>query len=651
LDLHKKQQSGAMNKIRILTYSTLLTLVFLIAVCCGPQEIPFDQLEKRNGINYVKNEKAPFSGTAVARYNEGTKKLRAVFKNGKEHGKCMGWYENGQKHFQYQCREGKQHGKAIQWSRLGKKEQEAFFEDGKLNGKWIQWHENGRKKEEIEYIQGQKHGKWSVWYKNGSPRFQGAFSDWNYHGTFINWHESGKKEFERTADMGKPKGKWTKWYADGTKKAEGEWLQERPNGTWSDYYENGRQKEMAHFINGKRHGPWTQWYANGNKKFSGEWSNGEISGPWHAWSIDGAPLQLETFPYLQAIYSFYLRARENRAAGKPAGSPFIEEGESLSAPQRQTLQSLRRIDNHPLYVMDYSGDYNLDPFLGNFDGMKDDPALFLEIKDEDAARECSTFAALGEAGQRFLGRNQDTVSHVPALLLFTRPPGRYASVSLLDVRNTWIRKDNLHTLPLPERVSLLNAPFWPHDGMNECGLAIGHMAIEGDRVFNPVKITIHGMQAIRMVLDYAKNVEEAVRLLENYNIFRSEQGHFLLADAGGQSAVIEYIDGRMLVIRNREPWQVATNFVINNRAPSEIRHLCDRYDTAYMALKESNGSISRKETMTILQRISMNDAFRTQWSVVYNLLSGDVDVAMGRNYHQVLSFTLSKNRGRSSGLR
>ena len=41
----------------------------------------------------------------------------------------------------------------------------------------------------------------------------------------------------------------------------------------------------------------------------------------------------------------------------------------------------------------------------------------------------------------------------------------------------------------------------------------------------------------------------------------------------------------------------------------------------------------------------------TQWSVVYNLHSGEVDVAMGRNYRDVLSFKLSKNREYPSGIR
>ena len=68
-----------------------------------------------------------------------------------------------------------------------------------------------------------------------------------------------------------------------------------------------------------------------------------------------------------------------------------------------------------------------------------------------------------------------------------------------------------------------------------------------------------------------------------------------------------------------------------------------------MALKESNGLVSRKEAMKILEQISLSDDYRTQWSVVYNLSSGDVDVAMGRNYRELLSFALSKKPDRPSG--
>jgi hypothetical protein len=66
---------------------------------------------------------------------------------------------------------------------------------------------------------------------------------------------------------------------------------------------------------------------------------------------------------------------------------------------------------------------------------------------------------------------------------------------------------------------------------------------------------------------------------------------------------------------------------------------------------EAGGSLSAKGAMGVLQRISMNDGYRTQWSVLYDLSSGDVDVAMGRNYRRVLSFKLSKSRGRKSAPR
>jgi hypothetical protein len=45
---------------------------------------------------------------------------------------------------------------------------------------------------------------------------------------------------------------------------------------------------------------------------------------------------------------------------------------------------------------------------------------------------CTCFSARNEHGSQLLGRNFDWENH-PALLLFTDPPGRYASVSMVDI--------------------------------------------------------------------------------------------------------------------------------------------------------------------------------------------------------------------------
>ena len=60
----------------------------------------------------------------------------------------------------------------------------------------------------------------------------------------------------------------------------------------------------------------------------------------------------------------------------------------------------------------------------------------------------------------------------------------------------------------------LAAPFLPFDGMNEKGLAIALLAVpEAEAPYNPDKIMLNTTTAIRLVLDKAANVEEAIELL------------------------------------------------------------------------------------------------------------------------------------------
>ena len=117
-----------------------------------------------------------------------------------------------------------------------------------------------------------------------------------------------------------------------------------------------------------------------------------------------------------------------------------------------------------------------------------------------------------------------------------------------------------------ERDELLRAPFLPFDGMNEHGLVVGMMAVSrADGVSDPQKVTLSGLQAIRLMLDYAKNVGQAIAVLQDYNVYfgGGVPLHYLIADAAGNSAVIEFVSGEMIVIRNEEPWQVSTNFIIS----------------------------------------------------------------------------------------
>ena len=118
------------------------------------------------------------------------------------------------------------------------------------------------------------------------------------------------------------------------------------------------------------------------------------------------------------------------------------------------------------------------------------------------------------------------------------------------------------------------------------------MAIpESKDSINPDKITINQIDAIRLILDYAKDVEEALALFKKYNVvFISVPIHYLIADAKGHSVVVEFLKGKMEVLRSPEPWQVATNFQIINTPGSVSQDY--RYITAEATLRKSGGVIT-----------------------------------------------------------
>ncbi len=302
---------------------------------------------------------------------------------------------------------------------------------------------------------------------------------------------------------------------------------------------------------------------------------------------------------------------------------------------QRTLASLRKVDDHPLYVMRYHGDYDLERRLqGNPSPSSRQLSAWQGV---NRAWACTCFAVLSEGSDKLLGRNFDWYDH-PALLLFTDPPDGYASVSMVDISYLGFSGQ---AMPATARKRLLQAPFWPFDGMNEAGLGVGMMAVpRAEAARDPEKVRLESLLVIRVLLDRARDVEEAIALLHEYNVyFRGPPLHYLLADSGGHSAVVEFVDGSMRVLRNRQPWQVSTNFVISEAQPQEADSECWRYNRVQEVLKEAEGGLSDKEAMALLKTVSQGN---TIWSLVYNVSSGDVRVAMARGYDEAHLFRLDK---------
>ncbi len=298
-------------------------------------------------------------------------------------------------------------------------------------------------------------------------------------------------------------------------------------------------------------------------------------------------------------------------------------------PVTQTLASLDRVDDHPLYVMHYTGDY------------PDAPGQSQAKQD---AWGCSLFAALGDPQNMLYGRNFDW-EQSPALLLYTSPRDGYASISLVNLGFLGFDKaeaETLLTLPRERLSTLLYTPFVPIDGMNEHGLVVGMAAVEGSwHNPDPARRTIGSLAIMRELLDHAKTVEEALALFAQYNIdfTGGPPLHYLIADANGDTALVEFIEGERVVIPNAHPWHTATNFLLAT-AGENPRGRCSRYRTIDEKLTQVEGRLNPEEALALLQDASQPG--NTQWSVVYDITNQAAHVILDRVETKTHTFAIAR---------
>jgi predicted choloylglycine hydrolase len=302
----------------------------------------------------------------------------------------------------------------------------------------------------------------------------------------------------------------------------------------------------------------------------------------------------------------------------------------LYAPVK-TLASLEKVDDFPLYVMRYHGTYFFDLFAEE----GTDWVVYRKIYEKVNPDACTSFAALNPESEGVFGRNFDWM-HRASLLLFTDPPNGYASVSMVDL--FYLGLEGMQEIGWSRRFTLLGAPYATIDGMNECGVAIGQNAVPKREISkDPNKPTLLNSQLARLVLDHAKDVNEAIALITQYNAEFVIPVHFHIADASGNSAVVEYTNGKIDVVRNDNPWQVSTNFLISEKNKPD----CWRYNLANESLSKTNGKMSQDEAMGVLEAAKLGN---TVWSVVYNLSTGRVQLAMGKDYDKVHNFKLEMGK-------
>jgi hypothetical protein len=318
----------------------------------------------------------------------------------------------------------------------------------------------------------------------------------------------------------------------------------------------------------------------------------------------------------------------------------------------RTLHSLHRVPGTKAYVMDYYVNYHIDEIRAHgidVDHVEDSLIgvllprwthpiaerlkhvyLVEKVEPIETHEHCSTVVLHPKDGDVLFGRNLD-YSHDACLILRVHGRGAASSVAVLDLHYLNLDRDDLEQTSIFERIPLLFAPYYLQDGMNQHGVAVADMEVEGVRTpHDPAKPSVIHSLAMRLILDYAKNTDEAIELLKRYNIyFVQETCHLMIADAAGKSAVVEFIDGELKTTATQENWQVCTNHQISGKSETENDTACNRYRTASDELANAGGGASVGDVMQVMESVHQDS---TMWTSVYDLSTGEYSVAYRKQY-------------------
>lgn len=319
----------------------------------------------------------------------------------------------------------------------------------------------------------------------------------------------------------------------------------------------------------------------------------------------------------------------------------------------RSLVSLKKVDDYGMYQMTYYGDYGFDEFLKV--GAKSDADIEafvtkrllkgLPIDLGVTGDGCTAFVVKNTNGQILYGRNFDFL-YAPSLQVYTMPENGYASVSTVNLSFAGYGEDNLPDGSLFDRFLTLAAPFLPFDGMNEKGLAIALLAVpQAEAPYDPNRVTLNTTTAIRLVLDKAATVDEAITLLRQYNLYFSGgiDCHYLIADASGRSALVEYVDQELCVVETETDYQIASNFIAYNGLNiGEGFTEFERYDKVQAAIEANSGTLEEDQVVQLLSEVGVysGDTDKLQWSVLYNLTAGKGEIFAHRKTDHRMNFYL-----------
>ncbi|MDH4272918.1 MAG: C45 family autoproteolytic acyltransferase/hydrolase, partial [Candidatus Aminicenantes bacterium] len=182
---------------------------------------------------------------------------------------------------------------------------------------------------------------------------------------------------------------------------------------------------------------------------------------------------------------------------------------------------------------------------------------------------------------------------------------------------------------------------WVVDGINEKGLSID-CATNGEEYFwqelYPQEPAVFAGHMARIVMDTCATVDEAVALIGSVRVWFPNEGlHWVIADAAGDSAVVEFDLGRkMVVIDKPGPYELMTNTALQ-KGEDYVTGNCWRYQRAKPMLEA--GIAGTGEMLNIMSSVRpTSGGARTLWTSIMDVNSRTFEVYYRKEYSRKYVF-------------
>lgn len=284
-----------------------------------------------------------------------------------------------------------------------------------------------------------------------------------------------------------------------------------------------------------------------------------------------------------------------------------------------------------MYEYTFEGDYGLDNLMAEGGAESPDDLVrfvtkFLthglvnpETLSVDHNFGCSSIYVPCTNGTFSVGRNFDwSGTNGDIVIIHSHPQSGYSSIAsfyipFLGFGDSWKPES------MKDKFMLLASLYCALDGMNEKGLYVADL-VAGDQEEthqNSGKANVTTTLAIRLLLNNAADVEEALQLLNKYD-HHSDAGfahHLAISDAKGRNIVVEWVDNKMLVTESA----LCTNHYL---APSRKQGSSLYYEDSHRRFDMLQNWRDSLPTMTmeqITQSIaSVASKEYTRWTVVFD---------------------------------